>query len=203
MTSRTNTRRNAIATLRATAAAAAAVLSCTLLLAGCTAGMPYTAPTTAVPLPSATGTWTPEPTTTEGPRTPAPLPTETAKIDEPVGFETGISVELASVKAASVTAETPGEVSGPAVVVSIRVTNDSTDSVNLDSAVVTLSADKGGYGVGTTAGSPKPLSGNLKPGASADGKYVFMLDPAKGRSVSISVNYGAGEPVAVFTGKTS
>ena len=87
--------------------------------------------------------------------------------------------------------------------VSVRVTNQSTAPVNLDAAVVNLSATDGAYGVGTTAGDPRPFAGDIAPGASATGTYVFMLDPAVGRSVTVSVNYGAGEPLAVFTGKTS
>lgn len=201
------TRRKGIATLRAAAAGAVAAVACALLLAGCTAGLPYAESSGAasnVPQPSATGTWTaPATNAPEGPKTPAPVPTESAKIDAPVDFETGVTVSLKSVKSTTVTARTPGEISGPAVVVTVAISNDSTDTVNVDSAVVSLTADKGGFGVGTTAGDPKPLAGDIAPGKSVTGTYVFMLDPAKGRSVTVSVNYGAGEPVAVFTGKSS
>jgi hypothetical protein len=88
-------------------------------------------------------------------------------------------------------------------VVTVSVTNDTTGSIDLSSAVVNLSAVDGEYGVGTTAGSPRPLTGDLAPGGSALGTYVFMLDPAAGRDVNVTVNYGAGEPVALFTGKTT
>jgi hypothetical protein len=207
VTSHSTARRNRIATLRAAAAGAAAVVACTLLLAGCTAGTADAGPSngaSSVPQPSATGTWTPPATDApEGPKTPAPVPTQSAKIDEPVDFGSGVQVSLVSVKSTSVTARTPGELSGPAVLVTVTVKNDSTDKVNVDSAVVSLTADKGGFGVGTTAGDPKPLAGDIAPGKSTTGTYMFMLDPAKGRSVTVSVNYGAGEPVAVFTGKSS
>lgn len=195
--------------------AVAAALVCGLLLTGCSAapavvGAPtHSAPGTstaspAVPLPSPTGTWTTPPTDApEGPKTAAPLPTERGELDEPIALSTGVTVEVTSVKATTVSAETPGEISGPAVIVDLSVTNDSNAAVNVDSAVVNLTADKGGYGVGTTAGRPLPLAGNIEPGDSREGRYVFMLDPAKGRSITVSVNYGAGEPVAVFTGKSS
>lgn len=184
------------------------MMACALVLAGCTADPPVAAAPTesgsAVPLPSPTGTWAPPATDApEGPSTPAPVPTQSAKIDQPIELSTGVTVELVDVKATTVTALTPGEVSGPAIVVTLTVTNDSPDVVNVDSAVVYLSADQGGYGVGTTAGKPEPLAGDIRPSGSATGRYVFMLDPAKGRSVTVSVNYGAGEPVAVFTGETS
>ncbi|MFT4050787.1 MAG: hypothetical protein QM677_00890 [Microbacterium sp.] len=157
---------------------------------------------TPSPLPSATGTWTPAPTDApEGPVTAAPLPTTSATIDEPVEFDNGVTVAIVNVEATTVTAETPGEVSGDAVVVTLSVTNGSTESINLDAAVVNLTADDDGYGVGTTAGEPLPFGGDLAAGETAEGRYVFMLDSAATRTVTIIVNYGAGEPVAVFEGK--
>ncbi|MET0811923.1 MAG: hypothetical protein ABWY03_02640 [Microbacterium sp.] len=178
------------------------VVSCMLLLTGCFGSAESAGSST--PLPSPTGTWT-EPATdaAEGPQTPAPVPTETAAVDAPVEFSTGVTVAIDKVSAISVTATTPGEISGSAVSVTVRVTNDSNAPVNLDSAVVNLTAEDGAYGVGTTAGDPQPFVGDIAPGASATGTYVFMLEPAAGRSVNVIVNYGAGEPLAVFTGKTS
>ena len=127
---------------------------------------------------------------------------ETGPIDEPIELSTGLVIELDSVSATTVTAATPGEVSGPAVVVKLTARNDSRETADLDSAVVTLTAADGEYGIGTTAGPNTPLAGDLEPGDSASGSYVFMLDPAADRSVTVSVNYSAGEPVAEFSGKT-
>ena len=70
-------------------------------------------------------------------------------------------------------------------------------------AVVSLTAADGTLGIPTTAGDPVPLAGAIAPGASTTGSYVFMLDPAAGRTVSVTVNYAAAEPVAVFTGKAT
>ena len=180
-----------------------------LLLTGC-AGSPFSSEDAAapsVPLPSPTGTWSPAPKEAEdapeGPQTPAPVPTQSAAIDEPIEFETGIAVSLVGVESTTVTAATPGEVSGSAVVVELAVANNSTAPTDLGSAVVSLSAADGAYGVGTTAGNPRPLQGALAPGASSSGTYIFMLDPARDREIVISVSYGAGEPLAVFTGKSS
>ncbi len=193
-------RRRWMATVRAVAAGAATAI----LLTGCTASPSSDAARSSVPLPSPTGTWAPAAVDEgEGPRTPAPLPTESAALDQPIEFETGIAVSLTSVASTTVTASTPGEVSGEAVVVKLSVTNNSTAPIDLASAVVNLSAADGAYGVGTTAGDPRPLVGELAPDASSSGIYVFMLAPARGREVIISVNYGAGEPLAVFTGETS
>jgi hypothetical protein len=139
----------------------------------------------------------------EAPQTAAPLPTEEATVGETVAFDTGVSVVIDAVESTSVEAKTPGEVSGSAVVVKVTARNESDAALSLDSAVVTLSSQDGEPGIGTTAGDPKPLAGSLEPGSSATGRYVFMLDSAAGRPVSVSVNYAAGQPVAVFTGKAS
>ncbi|WP_051232472.1 hypothetical protein [Acidipropionibacterium thoenii] len=120
-----------------------------------------------------------------------------------MSFTTDVTVSLVSVQATSVTAATPGEVSGPAVRVTVRVDNRSKKAIDVSSAVVSLAADKDGYGIGTTAGKPSPLQGSVAPGSTTSGSYVFMLNPAKARPVTISVNYAAGEPIAIFTGRTA
>lgn len=138
-----------------------------------------------------------------GPTAAAPVPTESAALNKPVTFGTGATVSLTKIETISVEAELPGETDGPAVRVTVSIQNESDDPLDVDSAVITLSADDDGYGVSTTAGDPHPLQGNVEPGSTVTGTYVFMLDPAKDREVTISVNYAAGEPLAVFTGRTA
>lgn len=136
----------------------------------------------------------------DGPTEAAALPTTTAPLDEAIEFDTGVVVEIVAVEPITVAAETPGEISGPALRVRVAARNDSGEPQAVDSAVVTVVADDGELGIGTTAGSPSPLSGVIEPGGTAEGTYVFMLDPAAGRDVTVSVNYAAGQPLAVFTG---
>ncbi|MCR8670841.1 hypothetical protein, partial [Agrococcus sp. HG114] len=152
---------------------------------------------TAVPAPSLPG----QPDA--APREPAALPTTRAPLGEAVDFDTGVTVDVLSVEPITVAAQTPGEVSGPALRVVVEARNGSGEPQQVGSAVVTLVADGGEPGVDTTAGDPSPLTGTLPPGSTATGTYVFMLDPAAGREVTITVNYAAGEPLAVFTGETS
>ena len=140
--------------------------------------------------------------TPDGPVEAAPLPTTAAALTEPAALATGMVIEIIAVDAIEVTAETPGEVDGTAVRVTVQAHNESSEPQSVDSAVVTVLASDD-YGIGTTAGDPSPLSGVVAPGDTASGVYVFMLDPAADREVTVSVNYAAGEPVAVFTGKTS
>lgn len=162
---------------------------------------------TASPSPSATQILPPgstgAPDAGDGPQTAEPLPTQEAALGETVSFDTGISVVIDKVESIDVKAETPGEVSGSAVVVTVTAKNGTDAAQSLDSAVVTVNAQDGEPGIGTTAGDPAPLTGSLAPGQNATGRYVFMLGSASGRDVAVSVNYAAGEPVAIFTGKVS
>lgn len=183
-------------------------LSGAALLTGCSAvtiaePAAVHAPASASPTPIDTDAPAPQPTEEADAPTKAPdAEVETGSLDDPIDLSTGLVVELESVSSTTVEAATPGEVSGSAVVVRVIARNDSRKAADLDSAVVTLTAADGEYGVGTTAGPNKPLAGELEPGSSATGSYVFMLDGAANRAVTVSVNYSAGQPVAEFSGKT-
>lgn len=193
-----------------------AALTLSVALVGCTASpAPDAEAAKAAPRSTASAAQsvqpTTEPITTEwtapddpnekGPTTAPDLPQQKGDLDEAISLSTGMSVSVESMKTIDVKPETPGEVAGSAVVVSVSLENISDTAQNVDSAVVTLEAKDGEPGIATTAGPNDPLSGEIAPGAKLTGSYVFMLDPVKGRQVSVSVNYAAGEPVALFSGK--
>ncbi|RGE16224.1 hypothetical protein [Leucobacter sp. wl10] len=136
-----------------------------------------------------------------GPTEQPALPVVEGAIGEKVELATGIAVVLASVTTTTVEAETPGDVAGDAVEVVVRVSNGSSETQSVDSAVVTLETAEGGLGIPTNVDA-SPLSGDIAPRKDAEGRYLFMLDPVSGRDITISVNYAAGEPVARFTGRT-
>lgn len=148
-----------------------------------------------------TTTWTPpaDPSA-EGPTAAPELPVESGTIDEEIVLSTDMVVSIDSVTSMDVEPETPGERAGSAVVVEVSVRNISDAPQSVDSAVVTLIADDE-VGVATTAGPNKPLQGEVAVGETVDGSYVFMLDGAEGRTVTVSVNYAAGEPIAQFEGQ--
>lgn len=173
--------------------------------AGCTAGAGSSGGTdsagaTAAAEPASSAPAAPPGTL--GPTEQPELPVTDGKIGDTVKLTTGLSVHINTATATRVEAETPGDVAGPAVAVNFTVTNQSAEPQSVDSAVVTLEAEDGELGIPTIAGNPSPLHGELAPEASAEATYLFMLDPAADRDVTISINYAAGEPVAQFTGRT-
>lgn len=157
----------------------------------------------ADPTDPTSSTWqAPEDPTEEGPTAAPELPEIDGSLDDAIALPTDVVVSLSSIETTSIKASTPGEYSGSAVVVSVTIANDTKAPVPVSSAVVSLIADDGEMGIPTWAAPHDPLQGEVPAGSTAVGTYVFMLDPADERSVTVSVNYSAGEPVAVFTGGT-
>jgi len=122
-------------------------------------------------------------------------------LDQPATGETGVSAALTSVEGVQATGNGPGNVSGPALRVGVRITNGTAAPLPLAGVQVTLT-----YSAEQTPASPVndpsaiALSGTLDPGASADGAFVFTV-PADQRSlVTVTVGYQAGAPFLVFSG---
>lgn len=184
----------------------ATTVALSVVLAGCTASEREASHERAdgTTVESVTTSWTPpaDPTA-KGPTNAPALPEESGPLDEPIVLATGMAVTVGPITATTIKPQTPGEVAGSAVIVTVSLKNTSDAAQNADSAVVMLEAADGGVGIATTAGPNKALRGDIEPGARIEGSYVFMLDPAKGREVTVSVNYAAGEPLALFTGTVS
>jgi hypothetical protein len=180
----------------------APLVALALVAAGCTAAPD--ASETPAPEGTSTTDWTPPADAeAEGPTEGPALPEESGALDAPISLSTEMVVKIDKISTTTIKPETPGEYAGTAVVVTVSVANDSKRAQSVDSAVVSLVTDDGEFGVSTTAGPNNPLQGELAAGAETTGTYVFMLDPTQGRSVKISVNYAAGEPVASFAGQLS
>lgn len=122
-------------------------------------------------------------------------------LDAPAQVGNGIVVTVSSVEAIEGAAEGPGNVAGPALRVTIRITNGTDEAVSLDGVAVTMA-----YGTEGTPASPlddasrRPFAGSVAPGEEADGTYVFTV-PADARgTVTIEVGYQPGAPRLLFTG---
>lgn len=180
----------------------APLVALALVTAGCTAAPD--ASETPAPEGTSTTDWTPPADAeAEGPTEGPARTEENGALDAPIALSTDVVVTIDKISTTTIEPKTPGEYAGSAVVVTLSVANDSKRAQSVDSAVVSLVTDDGDIGVATTAGPNKPLQGELAAGAKTTGTYVFMLDPTQGRSVKISVNYAAGEPVATFAGQLS
>jgi hypothetical protein len=134
---------------------------------------------------------------------PAELPPSLSAValDATATVGDGVSGALESLEAVEGTATGPGNLAGPAVRVTVRLTNGTAEPVSLDGAVVTMT-----HGAEQTPASPLddpsavPFSHVLDPGDSAVGVYVFTVAEDARESVTVSVGYRPGAPYLVFTG---
>lgn len=111
-----------------------------------------------------------------------------------------VTVSVARVERIDGSGVGPGNLAGPAVRVTVRLTNEQPDAVMVGLVAVSLT-----YGVENTPASPledpsvQPLRGELDPGETAEGRYVFSL-PRDSGDIQLRVGWQAPAPVAVFVG---
>jgi hypothetical protein len=121
----------------------------------------------------------------------------------PSQFGNGVSVRLVSVTEVTARASGPGEISGPALAVTVQVTDAGPAAVSLDALAVNVY----GGAMGSPAsrmrdGATQPLHGSLAPGHSEIATYVFAVPRAQRDQVTVTVALGAGpgSHTAVFSG---
>lgn len=184
---------------RAALSAALAVLTalvCTAL-SGCTAGT--TAPTTV-----ASGSPVPAPSGGDVSQTVPASPTpEAIKTDltAPAKPADGITVQITKVEAIDAKAQGPGEVSGPAVAVTITLDNGGSQAFDTSLMSVNLEDSKGLPGEGMIGSPANWIKGSVPQGGNASGVYVFSV-PKKSRDpIKVMVSVNPGVPTVVFSGR--
>lgn len=131
-----------------------------------------------------------------------PAPVVDASIDEPVDLDDGARVRIDSIRPVDVVAQTPGEISGPAVAVELTVVNDGEADIPVDTAMVSLVAGDGAMGQPTTAEPSRPLAGSVGVGGEASGVYVFLLPEGSRSGYAVTFQYLAGTTVASFAAES-
>lgn len=164
------------------------------------------------PVPGATGPVTPLPARTTA--VPAPTPgtidetvapgkpgaTVSGDLDRPLELEGNVEVSLLGITATEVQAVGPGDPSGPALAVKVRLDNRSKQAMDVDGAQVSLLYQGGEEIAVPTPGGASPFVGQLEASKSVEGTYVFSIPKTTQKSVTVLVTYAAGAPVAKFDG---
>ena len=144
---------------------------------------------------------TPTPTgpTSNADEGPAALPA--VALDASAAVGNGVVATLPGIEGIQAQATGPGNIAGPALRVTVQITNGTNQSVGLDGVAVNLY-----LGADRAPASPvddpsmRPFTGALAAGQSATGVYVFTV-PADARdAVTVEVGYQAGAPLLEFTG---
>ena len=113
----------------------------------------------------------------------------------------GVVVSLPLMESVGGKATLPGEVSGEALRVTIRVRNNSAAAVSLDSVVVNAYRGEDRIPLESLV-SPggRPFAGSVQPGDEATAVYLFTVDLSNRSDVTITVDLKAGLPASVFRG---
>lgn len=113
---------------------------------------------------------------------------------------TGVTVSLDAVERVDAQASGPGEIAGPALALTVTLTNGSAGTLTLDDVVVNLYGQEGAPGsLFPSEPRTRPLAGELAPGARSTGTYVVSVPSSSSGRVIASVFVGAGVPSPLFT----
>jgi len=115
-------------------------------------------------------------------------------------FGTGLTVRLTHIHAVKGVAKAPGEISGPAIEVTVVADNAARRQISLDGVVVFLSygADRAPASEFDTMGTP--LRGRLAVGSTRTGAYVFAVPSDQRGDVRLEVSYTGEAPTVAFEG---
>lgn len=128
------------------------------------------------------------------PEPPVPL---TATAD----FRTGLTVQVTDIESVRSVAQRPGEISAPALRLTLQARNSSAEPISLDGMVVTLEygADRTpAINVHEPAGAP--FEGVLAPGDSVQGVYVFNVPDEARSQIRVTTSYTGEAPTLVLAG---
>lgn len=112
----------------------------------------------------------------------------------------GVSVSIPGITSTTAQASGPGEVSGPALVVTVSVENTMPEPVDLSLVAVNMTDSAGSPGEGMIGEPAQWLEGTLEPGGSAEGTYVFAIDRDARAPITVTVSLGASITTAQFIG---
>jgi hypothetical protein len=121
-------------------------------------------------------------------------------LDDVAEFGDGVTARLTGFEALDVEAFMPGEISGPGVSITVELTNGSTEPIDLGNVAVELVATGDRYATLITTQENTHLEGELAPGGTADGTYVFTIADEDRAAITVQVTYAAPKPTALFTG---
>ena len=125
-------------------------------------------------------------------------------LTSPAPLGGGVVVKVKRTDSFYAQARVPGDISGPAVAFTLRLTNRSASAVSLAGVAVTVS-----YGTDDTPASSiqvdrsRPFTGSVAAGRSATGVYVFGIPTDQRRHVVVTFTLDVKHPVILLQGPTS
>ncbi len=133
----------------------------------------------------------------------APIPAyEAAPVDEAVTIENQVTASIVKIEKTESDGRGAGEIDGPALAVTVELTNNSAEAIDLSTSGVTmaLGADMIPASPLPTQSKSDPFSGTLASGKKATATYVFLVREGSPAELRIEVTHGGTNPLIVFTG---
>ena len=141
-----------------------------------------------------------------GQAAPKPDKTQPVKVAEikaqaPVAIVGALKADVTDMKAVQGAAHVPGEIAGPSVRFTVRITNGTADTVDLSKTVVTAyyGADKTPANELTGSGA-HAFPASVKPGHTVSGAFVFTIPSSERSTVEVAVDTSVANPVVAFKG---
>lgn len=165
-------------------------------------------PEDAEPRPTLDADGTPRPTPEPGQTAPSPVETPEdlpkpvrAALGAPADLGNGVRVRVSDIAGVEGVGRGPGESSGPALRVSVSVSNESDEALGMLSSVVGLSYGPRGTPADDLAGpGAQGFPELIRPGASAEGRFVFRVPPSERSEIVVEFRYSTEAPEVVFRG---
>ena len=128
----------------------------------------------------------------------APVAT-TAPNDSSVDIRDKVTAQITSLTEVTATGTLPGEVSGSAAQVDLKITNNTSAEISLDGIAVNAY-----YGAADTPAPPyaqaadQKFPSTLAAGARATARFLFRIEAGSVNTVTVTVSGSAGSPIIVF-----
>lgn len=117
------------------------------------------------------------------------------------GFGTGVSARITDIESVQGKARGRGEISGPAIRITVTIANESDREITVPTAVISVMYGKQqAPAISLSNPGVDPLPTVLAAKSTASGKYVFAVPPDERGAVRVSVAYSASVPTLVFKG---
>ncbi|MFJ2543455.1 hypothetical protein [Microbacterium sp. NPDC087589] len=123
-------------------------------------------------------------------------------LDEPAPAVQGVVSEVTALEAITAGNDIPGEPSGPAIQVTVRLTNDSDEAVDTAGANVTLTygGDDRLPAAGLTGDGSSVWPASIAAGASAEAIFQFAVPSSPEGDLRVTVDILASAPNVIFVG---
>lgn len=129
-----------------------------------------------------------------------PVELDPVPLDENAPFGDQVSAELVDLSAVQAEGQGVGEISGPALQVTVRLVNGTSQPLSIDAVTVSLY-----FGSDRTPAPPisdgtVPFRGTLEASESAEGVYTFSIGEDDRDNVSVTVSHSPASSTVVFNG---